>query len=148
MAYCGRFSCFNFFLIQVFHAVASLAVTPVGCILNYRPLGHEERRTCAGEREKKCCQGTCGKPGQTTVAPIKAWRGSPAEPLQPLTAPRDKTSGAGCAIHFYPQPAAGAVLATKVMLPIIPAWRGDSEITFPCEETPLDAKDFPKLATG
>ena len=36
--------------------------------------------------EKKCCQGIRGKFGQTTVAPIKAWRGSPAEPPRPLTA--------------------------------------------------------------
>ncbi len=41
-------------------------------------------------REKKCCQGIRGKPGQTTVAPIKAWRGSPAGPPRPLTAGREK----------------------------------------------------------
>ena len=50
--------------------------------------------------QKKCRQGIRGKFGQTTVAPIKAWRGSLAEPPRPLTAPRDKTSGSGFANHF------------------------------------------------
>jgi hypothetical protein len=45
-------------------------------------------------RLKKCCQGIRGKPGQTTVAPIKAWRGSPAEPPRPLTAGRRKPTAA------------------------------------------------------
>ncbi len=51
----------------------------------------------------KCRQGIRSKPGQTTVAPIKAWRGSLAEPPRPLTAPRDKPSKAGFAIHFIAQ---------------------------------------------
>lgn len=34
----------------------------------------------------KRCQGIRGKPGQTTVATIKSWRGSPAGPPRPLTA--------------------------------------------------------------
>lgn len=34
--------------------------------------------------------GNRGKSGQTTVAPVRAWRGSPAEPPRPLTARRVK----------------------------------------------------------
>jgi len=48
----------------------------------------------------KCRQGIHGKTGQTTVAPIKAWRGSPAGPPRPLTAQREKTSGEWLAMTF------------------------------------------------
>ena len=51
--------------------------------------------------KKKCCQGIRGKYGQTTVAPIKAWRGSPAEPPRPLTAGKDKTTAPHCATSFF-----------------------------------------------
>lgn len=43
-----------------------------------------------GRGQKKCCQGIRSKSGQTTVAPIKAWRGSLAEPPRPLTAAAGK----------------------------------------------------------
>lgn len=39
---------------------------------------------------KKCRQGIRGTSGQTTVAPIKAWPGSPAGHPQPLTARESK----------------------------------------------------------
>ena len=42
--------------------------------------------------KEKCCQGIPGKPGQTTVASIKTWRVSPAEPPRPLTAPPANTT--------------------------------------------------------
>jgi hypothetical protein len=41
--------------------------------------------------QKKRRQETCGKHGQTTVAPIKAWRGSPAVPPQFLTTGKENT---------------------------------------------------------
>jgi len=49
---------------------------------------------------EKCRQGIRGKPGQTTVAPIKAWRGSLAEPPRPLTARKDKRRRTGFAMNF------------------------------------------------
>ena len=64
---------------------------------------HTRRAAGDGEsisRAKKYCQGIRGKSGQTTVAPIKAWRGSLAEPPRPLTARRDKTSPARRAMHL------------------------------------------------
>ena len=69
---------------------------------------HGKGKTVAAmaDEGKKCCQGIRGKPGQTTVAPIKAWRGSPAEPLRPLTAPRDKTSRPLSAMPFFIRPPA------------------------------------------
>ena len=50
----------------------------------------------------KCCQGICGKHGQTTVASIKTWRGSPAEPPQPLTAAKANTDSRSEAIIIFP----------------------------------------------
>ncbi len=47
---------------------------------------------------KKCCQGIRGKPGQTTVASIKTWRVSPAEPPWPLTAAEANTHWEQCAM--------------------------------------------------
>ena len=47
---------------------------------------------------KKCCQGIRGKPGQTTVASIKTWRVSPAEPPWPLTAAKANTHWEQCAM--------------------------------------------------
>ena len=58
---------------------------------------------------EECCQGIRGKSGQTTVAPIKAWRGSPAGPPRPLTARLAK-----------PRPPPGA---TPNLLPGRSGWR-------------------------
>ena len=52
-------------------------------------------------QKKKCCQGIRGKPGQTTVASIKTWRVSPAEPPQPLTAAEANTHPIRCATKNF-----------------------------------------------
>lgn len=44
--------------------------------------------------------GNRGKSGQVTVAPVKAWRGSPAEAPRPLTAAEVNTPPLPCAMDF------------------------------------------------
>ena len=50
--------------------------------------------------ESKVLPGNRGKFGQATVAPVKAWRDSPAEAPQPLTAAEVNTSPLPCAMVF------------------------------------------------